>query len=341
MCSVHKLNITTMAGWFLGLVIVSHFCSTYNPPSLGLVLNRKFIFSPGTLNLFTIVLAVIWYSVIISIFDANSKSYLLNTFCAIAIMNLVWMAMQANGYDPWFKHVGYERNGATDWVPKVEVVGFCLNPGITAAMLAFCLPAFFRFWWTSFLPFVAVGLLGAESRGGVLAAGVGIGVWYLFEGRWALVVSSAVVAVVILKLLRPTLPIIGSTMQVRFDIWEKSWTSVKEFPILGLGPGQFQTAMHKLYFQDGATANWYNWAHNEFIQPVAEYGVGFLLWVSAYFYKVGKRIRQNCKLSITALAIIVTDSLVSFPFRVACTGMVALTWLAIVHIEQRDAVWGS
>lgn len=314
---------SVFVGLFLLIVLISHFFSRYDPPSLGLVLNKKFIFSPGTLNFLTIFCGAVWFFMISSVFDRGSLNILYDAICLIALTNLAFIAMQSFGYDPVQKSID-----------TIKITGLALNENLCSGLLAFCFPAFLRKKWIFLTPLVVIGLWLVGSRGGVLALGAGLFCLSVMSGKYNLAAVCVAGAIGAMTMIRST-PFISDSVYERFQMWEIGWQKFKEFWGLGLGPGQWQTALHELYFKKGQTLSWHNTAHNEFVQCTVEYGFLFIIWLGCYLGHIAWRIKQEAKISAMAFVIILANGLVSFPFRLACTGIIAVTWLAILEIELR------
>jgi O-antigen ligase len=54
-------------------------------------------------------------------------------------------------------------------------------------------------------------------------------------------------------------------------IWHDTWRMVSDFPLTGVGAGAFQRAM--LVYQEGSRLFFFNHAHNEYLQLLAEGGL--------------------------------------------------------------------
>ena len=78
-------------------------------------------------------------------------------------------------------------------------------------------------------------------------------------------------------------------------------------------------------------------AHNEFVQGLFEMGVLFPVLVFGYFVGIIRRYRKEAILSATTIGIIALNSLVNFPFHVATTAILAVTWMAIFEVQNKKA----
>jgi O-antigen ligase len=129
------------------------------------------------------------------------------------------------------------------------------------------------------------GLLASTSRAGILGGGVGLltmivlsrqrlkggsGVAWMFAGLVALVVLASAYA----NLGTLALRLQETTEQGpwgRPAIWRDTWRMVSDFWLTGVGAGAFQRAM--LAYQQGSRLFFFNQAHNEYLQVLAEGGL--------------------------------------------------------------------
>jgi O-antigen ligase len=129
------------------------------------------------------------------------------------------------------------------------------------------------------------GLLASLSRAGILGGGLGLiafvalsrrrfrsgrGVVWMIAGLAALVAMASAYA----NLGRLALRLQETTEQGvwgRRAIWRDTWRMVSDFPFAGVGAGAFQHAM--LVYQQGSRLFFFNHAHNEYLQILAEGGL--------------------------------------------------------------------
>ncbi len=84
--------------------------------------------------------------------------------------------------------------------------------------------------------------------------------------------------------------------------------------------------------------------HNEFVQGLFEMGIAFPAIIGGYYIGIYRRFMDGftfCRtatLPVTALIIISANSMVHFPFHIASTAMIAVTWMAILEIQLNG--WG-
>ena len=125
------------------------------------------------------------------------------------------------------------------------------------------------------------------------------------------------------------------TIRIRFEMWGIAWDKFKQYPWLGHGIGQWKTVLHEIYYLKRETYTWHSRAHNEFIQGAVEMGIPFILICIGYVVDILRRAKKQAVLSLTALIIIIVHSMISFPFHIPCTGIIAVSWLAILEIQLR------
>lgn len=270
-----------------------------------------------------IVFGAVWYLILVYSLKSKWKNILLDAMCIIALCNVGYMICQGLGFDPIYRDIG----GAT----KTQSVGFMANRNEIGALLAFCLPAFFRGYWQLAIPVLIIGFALTYSMGGVLSAGTVIIVflcWYL--KRW-MAVTGVIACLTAISLY-------AIYLDPHFDLsrltaWGLMWDLYKHNWISGFGLGSFQTIFMGL--KDHFVTP-FGQAHNDLFQGVFEMGIGFAILTTGYFVSIIRRINKKAILSLAAITGIIVNSLVNFPFHVAITAMIAITWMAILEVELRD-----
>jgi O-antigen ligase len=132
---------------------------------------------------------------------------------------------------------------------------------------------------------MAGGLLASMSRAGILGGGIGLvafialsrqrvggrrGMLWMIGGLAVLVVSASAYANIGSLMLR----LQETTEQGEWGrpaIWRDSWRMAADFRLTGVGAGAFQRAM--LAYQQGSRLFFFNHAHNEYLQLLAEGGL--------------------------------------------------------------------
>jgi O-antigen ligase len=139
-------------------------------------------------------------------------------------------------------------------------------------------------WLTTAVGFMSAALVVGLSRSGLVAAVAGLGaLWALSSARmkgrgrgWLLAGFLAVGAIAaaygnsnaISARVNETLNLgIGG----RSAIWRETWPMIEDFWLTGVGPGAYQRGM--IVYQQSPRVVYFNHAHNEYLQLLAEGGV--------------------------------------------------------------------
>lgn len=319
-------SINPWVGFFVLIVVASNFFSQYEPPALGLVLNRKHIFSPSTLAVYTVFLGVGWYAMVVLAFEKDTIKWMLDAFCLVALTNIAFVFLQWFGIDP--------INAKT-----TQCLGLAPNRNITSALLAFCMPAFFRKKWAWCLVLYPLAMAAVKTTGGFVSACLGLVLFLGMNGHWqaGAIGCAAAIGAYILFVDR-----IAESASVRAEMVRLGMQHFKEHPWLGFGAGQWKTLFHDIYHNQHLTKSWHATGHNEYIQALLEYGVLFVVWLGGYLSDIALKIKNNKQaLSLVALVIILSNSIINFPFKIPCTGIIGVTWLAILQIELKETVHGG
>jgi O-antigen ligase len=142
-----------------------------------------------------------------------------------------------------------------------------------------------QLWLAAAAILMTGGLLASMSRAGILGGGTGLltfialsrrrlkggpAVAWMFAGLVALIVLASAYA----NLGTLALRLRETTEQGpwgRPAIWRDTWRMVSDFWLTGVGAGAFQRAM--LAYQQGSRLFFFNQAHNEYLQVLAEGGL--------------------------------------------------------------------
>ena len=130
-----------------------------------------------------------------------------------------------------------------------------------------------------------MGLFGSLSRSGIFAAGIGLTMFVVLSqarltgGRAAASVAASVAALVAIASMYANLGALAVRMQETTElgewgrrvIWRDTAAMIRDFPLTGVGAGAFKRGM--LVYQEGSRQFFFNHAHNEYLQLVAEGGV--------------------------------------------------------------------
>jgi O-antigen ligase len=130
-----------------------------------------------------------------------------------------------------------------------------------------------------------VGLLGSLSRSGIFAAGIGLTMFVVLSqarvtsGRAAAGIAASIAALVAIASMYANLGALAVRMQETTElgewgrrvIWRDTAAMIRDFPLTGVGAGAFKRGM--LVYQEGSRQFFFNHAHNEYLQLVAEGGL--------------------------------------------------------------------
>ena len=303
-----------------------------------------------------VLVGCIWYVLLVA-FVKNPK-YLLDALCVIALINVLFANLQYCGFDP-YKLATFGLMDSSSGHPT----GLMANKNLLSALLAFSLPAFFRKQWVWFAPVVFFGLIIASSTGGVAAVFVMTLVYFFLKDRkdalrrnyWkigALIVwfcfftihidpplaIETVKSSDVVEERQPTEVTVTNSLTHRTKTWMKGIELYNQRPLMGYGIGHWKLVFKKMS-KPGESVMVQ--AHNEFIQGLFEMGILFPVILLGYFIAIIRRYRKEAILPVIAVGIIALNSCVNFPFHVATTAIIAVTWMAILEIELRKGNYAS
>lgn len=188
------------------------------------------IFEP----LYSIVCAAI-------LFNAGAYSYnhweryknaIYNLICVIALINVAFAIMQAFGLYILLKPVSRE-------IP----IGLMSNPNELSALMAICLPFFFRRRWAYTIPLVLAGLFLAKSSNGIMAVLIITSVYMFMKHRddrrivLFAIVGTAMCAALYMTYIDTNH---AKSLQSRAYVWHKTAQAASVKLFRGWGFGQYQ-----------------------------------------------------------------------------------------------------
>jgi len=129
------------------------------------------------------------------------------------------------------------------------------------------------------------GLFGSLSRSGIFAAAVALTMFVVLAqarvttGRAAAGVAASVAAVIAIASMYGNVGALAMRMQETTElgewgrrvIWRDTIAMIRDFPLTGVGAGAFKRGM--LVYQEGSRQFFFNHAHNEYLQILAEGGL--------------------------------------------------------------------
>jgi len=274
-----------------------------------------------------VLFAALWFTLLVLFIDRDQTSVLMDAMCIIAIFQVAYMCLQALGLDPLFKPAA----GMTER----PVTGLMANRNEVSALLAFCFPAFLRGRWKWGLLAILLGLCLARTAAGLVSAAAGWAFFQCLRGRLYSGLAAAAGGVLLYVLL------IDGFGTERLEVWRRGLLLYKQHWLLGSGIGHWKAVAPVI---DG---NRWTYAHNEYLQGLFEMGIPFAVIVFGYLCRVAVRTWRifsaagrdarptNTMIAATALVVVAANAGINFPFHVATTAMVAVTWMALFEIESR------
>ena len=298
---IQKINL--WAGLFLILATFSCVCPVFGKASL---LARQ-----------AVVFGCIWYSIIVLMVNQSGIKYLLLAIRLIAIVHTLFLVLQFIGLDPYaiFSFCIFTST-ITDYT------GLMANRNEASMLLAFTIPAFFSRQWI-FMLIPIVGLILARTTGPILAVCIG-SVFYLrrsdfLHPHFKSALMAGICLVVPLYILFVDVPCIDE----RLKIWSQGLALMPQHLLIGAGIGHWKLAVKELH------------AHNDILQIIFEMGLLVSVIILGYLCNIYRRFSGQALLAATAGIIILITALISFPFYVAPTAIMAVTWMGILEISLR------
>jgi len=142
-----------------------------------------------------------------------------------------------------------------------------------------------------------------------------------------------------------------SSLQERLFIWKLCLLHANHIPIFGVGIHHFESFYQSILngylintpilFEAGKT-EWYEWAHNELIHCMIEYGIPGLISVILIFFYTFKNIinlyntKNDNAIYYMGLSGLIIYSLFSFPFRMPSVSMLALILFSQLLLEKKE-----
>ncbi|MEK7201975.1 MAG: O-antigen ligase family protein [Patescibacteria group bacterium] len=256
------------------------------------------------------VIPIIYYACLTTIFSSDQRQ----VFVKPVLINLTVVSLYAIGQ--YFGLIGllaHQLPEAQQYLDQGRAVGFFESPNFLAMYLVpptlvtggyLALTRNFRLLAWLIIPLVAIAL--SQSQAGLLALGAGI-VWLMLWGSSkssvpsrATLIGVAVGAVAVLLVLWK-----WADDPARWLIWQKSWQMIKDQPILGIGPGQFQANFLLLGDLGGQFATTLPYAlhpHNLFLNVYLSTGLLGLIGSVWFLAGLGKEFFRNTARSPLAIA---------------------------------------
>jgi O-antigen ligase len=248
---------------------------------IGLFWCARAIFSRGGVR--TTVRGVTWLGMALTTLVAVQRA------TAPTLLYWVWrpVSVGASPYGPFVN-----RNGLATWLAMAVplVVGYAMaryqsqqrsdGGGVPGASIDAT-----QLWLGGAAVFMTGGLLGSLSRAGILGGAIGLMAFIVFSRKritrggsvaWMIAGLAAMMAMasVYADLGSLALRLQDTTEQGTWGrpaIWRDTWRMTSDFWLTGVGAGAFQRGM--LVYQQGSRLFFFNHAHDEYLQLIAEGGL--------------------------------------------------------------------
>ncbi len=225
-------------GYMVGMALVAYAGLASGLFLLVVILLAVLNFTPGAWDVMQYAIVMCgFYLLLVSMRweIMKRKAVIYNVVCSVALLNVVWLALQRMGVFLFF----YPRGSA-----ETLSTGLFANQNEVSVFLAMALPCFMRAGWRWLMPLVIAGLVLAQTANGIVAA-ICIGIVLILRwcvGRYPVrrVVLVCIASMVLgLGIIQVVHPVIGedSTNQ-RIAAWTRALPLAAEKPLLGWGLGQ-------------------------------------------------------------------------------------------------------
>jgi len=270
---------------------------------------------------------ILWYSVLV--LTVKDVKWLLHGIRIICFVNIFWLGLQFFGLDPLTVPTKL-------WEETTLRVGLLANQNEVSALIAFCSPAFLIGRWKYFLSIVLLGLALTMTIGGTLSFFIGMAFYVIVTNPLSRFCTKSELTIILFMCFISMsffyCVFISSPTFKRMEAWTKGIEFYKTRWIFGYGIGHWKQVFGMAY-QHKVIDSWWVYAHNEFVQGLLEMGIGFAVIITGYLTNIFRRFTKETVIPITAIVIIIANCVVNFPFHIAQTAIVAITWMAILQIE--------
>lgn len=295
------------------------------------------------------------------------KTLIYNILCGLALLNVLWLILQANGVYIFFK----PKFGSLE-------TGFFSNRNEVSVFLACCLPFFFRRWWHIGIIPVLVGLYLASTVNGIIGAvlvlaiyGLIIGIKKGYSKKW--LITGAIILTVAAVASYMTFVRTGG-IGPRVKVAVKTLELVKEKPLLGWGVNQSKYVAHlylngdrqdprylmraygKVIYKDdfqrlylanperyqGDSLKWVQ-LHNDYLHVAVDMGtvglIGLLLIIASHAVAFCRTRRRDLLAGLSVLCLLWTAN-AFFTFQIGRFSFLMVFFLALIqgaYLTQRRA----
>jgi len=257
---------------------------------------------------------------------------LLDVMILIVGINLIFQACQ------WLDIPTVMRSKVSHYY-----LGLMGNPNEASALAAFCFPAVLRRKRWYFFPIIPGSLILSKCAGGILAASVGLGVFWLYvrpdiKGRMNIYhFHLAETLFVVMGGVSLCLYVFSGnnldTYIQRLEAWKIGLSVYKKRWFLGYGIGHWKL----MFLKPMINGLRWHFAHNEYVQALFEMGIAFPIILLGYVSTIVRRLKTLPMLPVVAIAVIATNTFFNFSMHIAPTAYVAVTWLGLAECLKDPA----
>jgi O-antigen ligase len=311
------------------------------------------ITSAGFSTVYTICLVIMCFQFMVNIFREYGARSTLNIVCWLALVQVAMLTAQNCGY--WLllipnnlAHTAIIPNLLVKSGAKYAICGFIGNPNMSGALLAVCMPAFFRNRWWWGLPLVFWGIHLSASLGGTIPALTAFALFGIL--KWA-ETDKLPIFLFLMFLFGVSFIVYIANAQygglpqffgIRWLVWEDTWKFIVRHPIVGYGVGTFK----QLYPQISAKSisECFGHAHNEYLQLWFEMGLIGMVSMAGFIgatLRHGMKLRANkdgdvnhlIVLGLCGLSAGLLNSIVNFPMHNSI-GIFIVLWAAVIYSQK-------
>lgn len=265
-----------------------------------------------------------WYFLVVTSFTVDTVGYLFDVMCAGALLCLWVQLLQVI-----FQNFGIAISSA--WT------GLMTNLNETGSLYVFVIPAFLLTKRYLGAALMLAGIYWAASEAG--AAGVYAGVLILIACQvpkrdWATVGLMVGLAFMVGYLVYSVIAHPGGSLGVRLTAWKITYPPIKQYGgFWGLGIGHW-----KSFFLNPLPVLNSRWdmAHNDPYQVWAEMGIPGISLVALYLADILRKFKSELILTYLAVGMITVISLGLYPWKIAPTAIIAVTWAGILQVQLRE-----
>ncbi|MFW9873327.1 MAG: hypothetical protein ACFFG0_09510 [Candidatus Thorarchaeota archaeon] len=304
---------------WISFFLFCSFISYINPRS------SVYTTSQGDKTFLYIILSIIWYFMITTNLNKSNINIILNIFCFIAIINVIYIVLQYYKLD-FIRH--FKSNNL--WIS-----GLATNSNEISALLAILISACLRKKWIIFLPMILIGLIFPKSLTGIVTTGCIILIYLFINNKIKLSFIYLLMCIAGIYLFYRYIDKNKGGIRVRYKLWEEIIEIFKNYYLFGYKLGEFKLLSKwdsNIFTIDGYT--WWRTTHNEYIHGIFEMGIMVIPILIGYICYLIKKLIMGlnkvifCGVLSSCICACFTDV-----FHKPILAGFALTWIALADID--------